>query len=236
MKQQQQQQHPWNQVLCVALMHKCALYPSAGIVLTVSCTRTASAAVQVLVAGDPRPAARAKHCGWVVDRQPLEQLKQQADADEVVLSDSSGGLLEGLVSNFYVVADAASLAACGQPVAAAVPGGCGGYVQRHAGRGAGIQQGQAGAGTQQQGEHNQAHGHQQRQEQQDGVQQQQQQHSGAGLDGLVLLTTGPAADALLGVTQQRVLQACEQLGLPVVLQPAQANTAAAWREAFLTNW
>lgn len=189
--------------------------------------------MQVLVAGDPRPAARAKHCSWVVDRQPLEQLKQQAGADEVVLSDSSGGLLEGLVSNFYVVADAASLAACGQPVPAAVRGACGGQFQGSAGS-SGMQQGQVGAGTQQLEEGHPAAGHQQRQEQQGS--QRQQQQPGAVLDGLVLLTTGPGADALLGVTQQRVLQACEQLGLPVVLQPARVNTAAAWREAFLTNW
>jgi hypothetical protein len=166
--------------------------------------------VQVLAAGAPRPAAQAKHCDWVLDRQPLEQLKQQAGADEVVLlsdsssSSSSSALLEGLASNFYVVADAAELAACGQALTAADVAHPGDSQQQ-----------------------------QSSQQQQNGQQQQQQQQ----LDGLVLLTTGPASsDALLGVTQQRVLQACQSLQLPVVLQPPKVHTAAAWREAFLTNW
>eukprot|EP00879_Flechtneria_rotunda_P031815 GHRR01034800.1.p1 GENE.GHRR01034800.1~~GHRR01034800.1.p1 ORF type:complete len:219 (-),score=53.38 GHRR01034800.1:70-726(-) len=65
--------------------------------------------LQVLVAGDPRPLALAKHCNWVVARRPLEALKAQANADEVVLSNTSGALLEGLASNFFVVADMAQL-------------------------------------------------------------------------------------------------------------------------------
>eukprot|EP00879_Flechtneria_rotunda_P018879 GHRR01019816.1.p1 GENE.GHRR01019816.1~~GHRR01019816.1.p1 ORF type:complete len:362 (+),score=96.49 GHRR01019816.1:34-1086(+) len=64
---------------------------------------------KVLVAGDPRPLALAKHCNWVVARRPLEALKAQANADEVVLSNTSGALLEGLASNFFVVADMAQL-------------------------------------------------------------------------------------------------------------------------------
>jgi branched-subunit amino acid aminotransferase/4-amino-4-deoxychorismate lyase len=158
--------------------------------------------VQVLVAGDPRPAAQAKHADWVVARQPLQQLQQQAGVDEVVLSDSSGALLEGLVSSFFVVADAAQMAALGQPLTAAsvYPGG--GSGQDNA--------------TQQQ--------------------QHKQQEGSKQLTGLVLMTTGPAADALLGITQQRVVQACQQLKLPVVLQPAKSCTAGAWREAFLSSW
>lgn len=154
---------------------------------------------QVLVAGDPRPAAQAKHCDWVLARRPLEQLKQQAGADEVVLSDSSGALLEGLTTNFYVIADAAHLAECGHPV----------HI----------------------GDIHSGVGQQQKQQQ-----QRQQGQDIKQLEGMALLTTGAAADALLGITQQRVLQACERLRLPVVLQPARSDTAAAWKEAFLTNW
>jgi branched-subunit amino acid aminotransferase/4-amino-4-deoxychorismate lyase len=65
--------------------------------------------LQVLVAGSPREVAHAKHCEWVQQRQPLEQLRQQAGADEVLLPDSSGALLEGLVSNFFVIANEAEL-------------------------------------------------------------------------------------------------------------------------------
>lgn len=173
--------------------------------------------VQVLVAGDPRPAAQAKHCDWVVARQPLEQLKQQAGADEVVLCDSSAALLEGLASNFYVIADAAELVAHGQPVET-VPAEPQSYMAPQA-----------------------ATSHQQlrrdeissQAEPQTNHQQLQKQLE---TSGLVLLTTGPGSDALWGVTQQRVLQACQQLQLPVVLQPARTSSAQAWREAFLTNW
>jgi len=173
--------------------------------------------VQVLVAGDPRPAAQAKHCDWVVARQPLEQLKQQAGADEVVLCDSSGALLEGLASNFYVVADAAELAAHGQQVET-VPAEPGSHMA-------------AEAVTSHQ--HLSSDGFSSPAEAQANQQQLQKQSE---TSGLVLLTTGPGSDALWGVTQQRVLQACQQLQLPVVLQPARTSSTQAWREAFLTNW
>lgn len=68
------------------------------------------------MAGGPRALAQAKHCAWAVERRPLEQLKAEAGVDEVVLSDEAGVLLEGLVSNFYVIADAAALAAGGAGV------------------------------------------------------------------------------------------------------------------------
>lgn len=122
------------------------------------------------------------------------------------MSDSGGALLEGLVSNFYVVADAAQLAALGQPV-----GGTSNTSSSSSNSGSDS----SNAARQQ---------------------QPQQQQASPTLSGLVLLTTGPAADALLGVTQQRVLQACQAVGLPLVLQPAAASSAPAWREAFLTNW
>lgn len=184
-------------------------------------------ASQVLVAGDPRPAAQAKHCDWVVDRQPLEQLKQQAGVDELLLSDSKGGLLEGLVSNFFVVADAAQTAACAPQPAAA----CTELLKSTEPAG--------GANDQQHNQQQQQQEAQQVKPSYTPTQQQQQKHEGQ-LAGLVLLTAGPSSGdaALLGVTQQRVLQACRHLQLPVVLQPPRGDSTAtgAWREAFLTNW
>jgi hypothetical protein len=182
---------------------------------------------QVLVAGDPRPAAQAKHCDWVVDRQPLEQLKQQAGVDELLLSDSRGGLLEGLVSNFFVVADAAQLAACAPHPGSAESGAS--AIEEE-----GQQQ------QQQQQELQQVSPSDRHNQQQNQQQEQGQQKEAQALAGLVLLTAGPSSGdaALLGVTQQRVLQACKRLQLPVVLQPPRGDSraAGAWREAFLTNW
>eukprot|EP00775_Hariotina_reticulata_P006244 gene6244-6480_t len=77
-----------------------SIYVWANILHTPS---NAAAAARVVVAGSGRPLAQAKHCNWVLQRQSLEQLKQQHGFDEVVLQDEiTGALLEGLASNFYV--------------------------------------------------------------------------------------------------------------------------------------
>jgi branched-subunit amino acid aminotransferase/4-amino-4-deoxychorismate lyase len=52
----------------------------------------------------------------------------------------------------------------------------------------------------------------------------------------VLLTAGPQHAALPGISQARVLQACQQLQLKVLQQPARPEQQHAWQEAFLTNW
>jgi hypothetical protein len=70
------------------------------------------AAPQVVARGSPRPWARAKHCEWVLQRRALEAFRP-ADAAEVILLDGDGGLLEGLVSNFFVVAGERSAALVG---------------------------------------------------------------------------------------------------------------------------
>lgn len=188
--------------------------------------------LQLLVAGDPRPVAQAKHCDWVVARQALEQLKQQAGVDEVVLSDSNGALLECLASNFYVIADPAQLPPS--------------VDQHQAAAQAGQNQASAvaaqGSAVVDAGSDSAHHNERQHQEQQPHAGQQQQGQQGDGCVGVgggqgwVLLTTGPGADALWGITQQRVMQACEQLRLPVKLQPARLDSAPAWREVFMTNW
>ncbi|CAM9835340.1 unnamed protein product [Ectocarpus fasciculatus] len=69
------------------------------------------AGVEVLVAGSGRSLPEAKHSSWLRDRKPLDELKAQTSAQEVVLSEigfSPEGatrtlLLEGLTSNFFVV-------------------------------------------------------------------------------------------------------------------------------------
>ncbi|GMH36313.1 hypothetical protein BSKO_04181 [Bryopsis sp. KO-2023] len=57
----------------------------------------------VYVLGGPRSIHEAKHSQWVLDRRPLESLKPEG-FHEVILSTDNGGLLEGLVTNFFVVA------------------------------------------------------------------------------------------------------------------------------------
>mmetsp|Transcript_7947 Transcript_7947/g.19523 ORF Transcript_7947/g.19523 Transcript_7947/m.19523 type:complete len:247 (-) Transcript_7947:151-891(-) len=60
--------------------------------------------VQVAILGRPRPLPHVKHTSWVRERKPLEQQKPK-DCAEVLLIDESGGILEGLVTNFCVVCD-----------------------------------------------------------------------------------------------------------------------------------
>jgi branched-subunit amino acid aminotransferase/4-amino-4-deoxychorismate lyase len=144
--------------------------------------------------------AQAKHCKWALQRQPLEQLKQQAGVDEVLLSDSSGALLEGLVSNFFVIADEAALQQVPSQTSAA-----------------------AGVAEASQCESRSEAG-------------STSSSSNSSTAGLVLLTAGPAHAALPGIAQARVLQACQQLQLKVLQQPARPEQQHAWREAFLTNW
>ena len=58
--------------------------------------------------GAPRKNAAAKAVSWVRDREGLEKRKP-ADANEVVLVDDEGRLLEGLSSNFYALYDDGTL-------------------------------------------------------------------------------------------------------------------------------
>jgi len=67
--------------------------------------RTPTPPAQIVARGSPRQWAHAKHCEWVLQRRDLEAFRP-ADAAEVVLVDGEGGLLEGLASNFFVVAGA----------------------------------------------------------------------------------------------------------------------------------
>lgn len=57
-------------------------------------------AVDVFAAERPNPSI--KHTQWAIDRKPLEQ-KMSHDANEVLMVDHSGHLLEGISSNFFVL-------------------------------------------------------------------------------------------------------------------------------------
>ena len=64
--------------------------------------------VRAVAFGAPRKNAAAKAVSWVRDREGLEKRKP-ADANEVVLVDDEGRLLEGLSSNFYALYDDGTL-------------------------------------------------------------------------------------------------------------------------------
>jgi len=62
--------------------------------------------VDVAVLGPPRRNPAAKDTNWVRDRRQLEARKRDAAADEVILADDDGEvLLEGLVTNLFVVVE-----------------------------------------------------------------------------------------------------------------------------------
>jgi len=44
-----------------------------------------------------------KSGAWINQRKPLEAAKAKCGADEVILTDESGALLEGLITNFFIV-------------------------------------------------------------------------------------------------------------------------------------
>ncbi|KAF5832215.1 aminotransferase [Dunaliella salina] len=66
-------------------------------------------AVQAAIIGRPRSLPHVKHTNWVQERKPLEQQKPKDNCAEVLLMDESGGILEGLVTNFCVICDHPSL-------------------------------------------------------------------------------------------------------------------------------
>lgn len=181
---------------------------------------------KVIARGDPRPWALSKHCSWVVQRRQLEAGKPEGFA-EVVLMDGQGGLLEGLVTNFYVVEEcgpegptgagtaaarmAAARAAAAGPAAAAAAGTAGLETEEgDAVMAAAV--GEASGGT-------------------------SSETSSTALDmkRFVLRTTGPKQQALPGTMQRRVIQAAAALGMGVRLEAPQCSERAAWREAFMSN-
>lgn len=131
-----------------------------------------SVPVTVMVHGAPRHWAHAKHCQWVVDRRALEDIKPP-EVSEIILSSAEGELVEGLVSNFYVVT----------PRNGVEPISCNDPIQ-----------------------------------------------------DFELHTSGPSQPALLGITQQRILQACADIGLQVKLSAPMMADRYTWQEAFITNW
>eukprot|EP00210_Caulerpa_lentillifera_P002719 g2599.t1 len=60
--------------------------------------------VKVWIQGKGRETPEVKFSKWVTDRVPLE-LSKPSDCQEVILQNASGGLLEGLTSNFFLIKD-----------------------------------------------------------------------------------------------------------------------------------
>lgn len=69
-------------------------------------TSSATTAVEVEARGRPREAPAVKNTGWVSARRGLEDARAEGAAETVLLGEGSAGgavLLEGLVTNFFVV-------------------------------------------------------------------------------------------------------------------------------------
>lgn len=167
--------------------------------------------LQVAVLGRARTLAAAKCTSWAAERAPLEAQKT-AGITEVLLADSRGGLLEGLLTNLFVVARDPD-ATDGSVVILTAPAGdeCDGLVRptpwSDSSRGmAGVMQ-QVGVSVE-------------------------------GVDRHVQLVgdgPGGVAGVLPGLMRARVLQACRRAGLTVCLGAPGASARGMWQEAFLTN-
>ncbi|KAK9819610.1 hypothetical protein WJX72_000279 [[Myrmecia] bisecta] len=87
------------------------------------------AAVSVAVVGPPRHLPEAKDSHWVQDRRPLEE-RLPVGAAEGLLATLDGKLLEGLVTNLFVVTGAADGSAVQVQTAAVQQGVLGGVMRR----------------------------------------------------------------------------------------------------------
>lgn len=72
--------------------------------------------MRALVRGAPRANAAAKDSAWVGERAGLAGAGKAAGANEVVLVDADGRLMEGLSSNFYAVEADGAVATAGEGV------------------------------------------------------------------------------------------------------------------------
>ena len=115
------------------------------------------------VLGGPREVPVGKDTAWVAQRRRLEDARPEGSG-EVLLCTREGALLEGLVTNLFVV--------------------CSG---------------------------------------------------GEEADAAVVVTAGMADGVVWGTMRQRVLQACEALGLVVEQRAALPAERSSWREAFITS-
>ena len=143
----------------------------------------------------------------MAERQPLEQ-QRPTGAAEVLLCTSEGRLLEGLVTNLFIVAAREGAEAAAGSTAEGNSGeGCA------AGRGAGSG-GAPGDG---------------------GGSGSTAGAAAGGFRRLEVWTASPAEGVVWGTARARVLQACRRLGLAVREEAPSCGARAAWREAFLTN-
>ena len=84
---------------CMRSWRACVHVPR---MLVPGCTCTARLELQAYVVGPPRPLAAIKDTNWVVDRKPLAAALP-AGAAEGLLQAADGSLLEGLVTNLFII-------------------------------------------------------------------------------------------------------------------------------------
>ena len=183
-----------------------------------------------VVVGPGRQLPAAKDSRWVLDRAPLEQALSRAQAriqdgpTEGLLCSSSGRLLEGLVTSLFVVAGAPRLAT--RRLHIRVPGDS-------------LRRGAEGSGRDD-----------------NAVEMQTAAPSDGVLKGIMrhyVLQASPRSCTLCAVIRPSLcycaahpsipgksapvsMQACEQVGIPVVEQAPDPRRSHTWREAFVTNW
>lgn len=150
--------------------------------------------------------------GWVAERQPLEQ-QRPAGAAEVLLCTPDGRLLEGLVTNLFIVA-------ARQPDAAehsAAAGSSSESVHQDSGLGGAAGGGGKAAESTAPGAAATAAG------------------AAGSFAGLEVWTASPGEGVVWGTARARVLEACRRLGLRVCERAPHMDRRASWREAFVTN-
>lgn len=149
----------------------------------------------------------------MAERQPLERQRPDGAA-EVLLCTPDGRLLEGLVTNLFIVAAAAEAAesslakgsSCSKSHDASGTAGSSSSSSKVGGGKGGTAAATAAAASQP-----------------------------GGFAGLEVWTASPAEGVVWGTARARVLEACSRLGLVVREEAPSMGSRAAWREAFLTN-
>lgn len=169
-----------------------------------------------VVMGPPRKVAIAKDSGWVAARRRLEALRPPG-ATELLLASRDGRLLEGMVTNLFVVLDSAAAAAAEAEAGAGASAGPVANTAAWADTRPADAVGYAAAGA---AAHGAAGG---------------AASSSGSSDALEIWTAGLGEGVAWGTMRARVLCACATLGLRVRERGPGVAARRAWREAFLTN-
>ena len=159
-------------------------------------------------------------------RRRLEALRPEGAA-EVLLCSQDGRLLEGLVTNVFILADAEAERAGLASSASVQPPQCDGAPAAPKPDTAGRKRGLAATPAQQAGPGPQGS------VAAPGLSSGRGSH--AGFSNIELWTAGMGEGVVWGTLRHRVLQACQQLGIRVREQAPAMASRALWKEAFLTN-